>query len=85
VLGATMLFVVTFAMENGMLGALLIFAPKILYAVHAVAPASSSRTPLEDQQLAGVLMWSVSGIVDLAVLGVLFVAWLRSSDRRVLA
>ena len=84
-LGATMLFLITFAMQNGMLGALLIFAPKVLYAVHATAPAWSSRTPLEDQQLAGVLMWSVSGVVDLGVLAVLFVAWLRSSDRRLLA
>ncbi len=81
-LGATMIFVVTFAMENAMLAAILIFAPRILYVVHAVAPAWSPLTPLEDQQLAGVLMWSVSGLADLVALAWLFVAWLASSDRR---
>jgi cytochrome c oxidase assembly factor CtaG len=83
-LGAAILFVATFAMQNGMLGALLIFAPRVLYAAYAVAPSWSTRTPLEDQQLAGVLMWSVSAVVDLGVLGYLFVAWLGSSDRRVI-
>ena len=81
-LGATMLFVVTFAMENAMLAAILIFAPRVLYAVHAVAPAWSPLTPIEDQQLAGVLMWSVTGVVDLFALCLLFVAWLASGERR---
>ena len=81
-LGGTMIFVVTFAMENAMLAAILIFASKVLYPVHLAAPAWSSLTPIEDQQLAGVLMWSVTGIVDLVALVWLFVAWLASSDRR---
>lgn len=81
-LGATMLFVATFAMQNGMLGAILIFAPRVLYPAHAIAPGWSAFTPLEDQQLAGVLMWLVTGLIDLIVLGVLFVTWLASSERR---
>ena len=81
-LGAAMLFVATFAMQNGMLGAILIFAPRALYAVHAVAPPWSPLNPLEDQQAAGILMWVVSGTVDLVAIGVLFVAWLGSSERR---
>lgn len=81
-LGATMIFVVTFAMENAMLAAILIFAPRVLYDVHAIAPAWSPLTPVEDQQLAGVLMWSVTGVADLVALAWLFVAWLASSDRR---
>ncbi len=81
-LGATMIFVMTFAMENAMLAAILIFAPMVLYAVHAVAPEWSPLTPIEDQQLAGVLMWSVTGVVDLVAAGWLFVTWLASSERR---
>ena len=81
-IGATMLFVVTFAMENAMLAAILIFAPISLYTAHAVAPAWSPLSPLEDQQLAGVLMWSVTGVVDLLALCLLFVAWLASGERR---
>jgi len=77
-----MIFVVTFAMENAMLAALLIFAPKVLYSVHRSAPAWSGLTPLEDQQLAGVLMWAVTGAVDLLALCLLFVALLASAQRR---
>lgn len=81
-LGATMIFVVTFAMENAMLAAILIFAPRVLYPVHAVLPAWSPLTPLEDQQLAGVLMWSVTGVVDLVALCLLFAALLAGRGRR---
>ena len=81
-LAATMLFVLTFAMENGMLAAILTFAPRVLYAPHVAAPPWSPLTPLEDQQLAGVLMWLVTGLIDLGVLAALFVAWLRSGERR---
>ncbi len=81
-LGATMLFVLTFAMENGMLAAILVFAPRVLYAPYVAAPAWSPLSPLEDQQLAGIAMWLVTGVIDLGVLAVLFVAWLRSGERR---
>ncbi|HET7838024.1 MAG TPA: cytochrome c oxidase assembly protein [Variovorax sp.] len=80
--GAVMIFLVAFAMENAMLAAILIFAPAVLYVVHAAAPAWSPWSALEDQQLAGILMWSVTGVVDLLALCLLFVAWLASSDRR---
>jgi cytochrome c oxidase assembly factor CtaG len=39
-------------------------------------------TPLEDQQLAGLLMWVPAGLVSAAGGLVLFAAWLRESDRR---
>lgn len=80
--GAIMVFLITFAMENAMLAAILIFAPGVLYVVHAVAPAWSPWTPVQDQQVAGILMWSVTAAVDLLALCLLFVAWLASSDRR---
>lgn len=80
--GATMILVVTYGAQSAMLGAILIFAPVVLYGVHAVAPAWSPLTPLADQQLAGVLMWSVTWLVDLLALCLLFIAWLASSDRK---
>jgi putative membrane protein len=81
-IGGTMIFVVTFAMENAMLAALLIFAPRVLYSVHSATPAWSGLKPLEDQQLAGVLMWAVTGLVDMLALCLLFVALLASAQRR---
>lgn len=81
-LAATMLFVLTFAMQNGMLAAILTFAPKVLYAPHREAPTWAALTPLEDQQLAGILMWLVTGLIDLGVVAALFLAWMRSGERR---
>ena len=71
---------VTAMMMMGFLGALLTFAPRLLY------PAYSDRTlllgidPARDQQLAGLLMWVPSGLPYLAVGLVLAVTLLRHPD-----
>ena len=43
--------------QMGLLGALIAFAPRPLYAVHFASTAAWGLTPLADQQLAGLLMW----------------------------
>lgn len=43
--------------QMGLLGALLTFTPQPLYAWHMVTTQSWGLTPLEDQQLAGLIMW----------------------------
>lgn len=43
--------------QMGLLGALLTFAGRPLYAAHALTTAPWGLSPLEDQQLAGLLMW----------------------------
>jgi len=63
------------------LGALLALSPRVWYAPYAAAKPSG-LTPLEDQQLAGLLMW-IPASVAFAALGLaLFAAWLHESDRR---
>jgi putative membrane protein len=42
----------------------------------------SGITPLEDQQLAGLLMWVPASLIFVVGGLVLFAAWLRESDRR---
>jgi len=57
----------------GLLGALLTFALVPLYAPHYLTAAAWGLTPLEDQQMAGVIMWApASFIYLLAALGLLF-------------
>src|SRR5690606_38436678 len=52
--------------HSGMLGALLTFARRPLYATYAASDAMPfGLTALEDQQLAGLLMWTPAGIVYL--------------------
>jgi len=79
--GAAVFYVFATALHSGVLGALLTLSPRVWYGAY-VAPKVDGLTPLEDQQLAGLLMWIPAGLA-LAVLGlVLFAAWLQESDRR---
>lgn len=49
----------------GLLGALLTFAGSPLYAWHLGHTAPWGLTPLEDQQLAGLIMWVAGGVIYL--------------------
>jgi putative membrane protein len=64
------------------LGALIIFTPKILYATYANAPRISSLSPMNDQQIAGVLMAMGVNMVYLFVLSVVFFKWLNHEESR---
>lgn len=50
----------------GLLGALITFAPRPLYAQHLLAPLAYGLDALEDQQLAGFLMWVPAILPNLA-------------------
>ncbi|WP_062227697.1 cytochrome c oxidase assembly protein [Aureimonas frigidaquae] len=45
-------------MQMGLLGALITFAPRPLYAAHFLAPEAFGLSALSDQQLAGLIMWA---------------------------
>ena len=65
-------------MHMGMLGALLTFAPHLLYPQH---PAGfSGFDQLSDQQLSGLLMWVPGGFVYTVAALVLTALWLKRSD-----
>ncbi len=81
--GMSVLCVVTMGMQGGLLGALLTFAGTSFYPVQSAGAASWGLTPLEDQQLAGLIMWLPAGLVYLGVAAALFVAWLRNDDVRI--
>ena len=77
--GSALLFVTAFSMQNGLLGAILTFSGHPLYSSYRSTTASWGLTPLEDQQIAGLLMWIPGSIIHLATLGFLFVEWLRAA------
>lgn len=57
---------------SGFLGVLIIFSPYVWYASHIHETALYGLTALEDQQLAGAIMWVPAGVVYLAAfLGVM--------------
>jgi putative membrane protein len=78
--GAAVVYVFATAVHGGILGALLTVSPRVWYAPY-VAHHPPGLTPLEDQQLAGLLMWVPAGLALVAAGLVLFAAWLRQSDR----
>ncbi|GGC45371.1 hypothetical protein GCM10011504_24780 [Siccirubricoccus deserti] len=55
------------AAQSGALGAVLTFAPRPLFAEHATTTLAWGFSPLEDQQLGGLLMWVPGGIAFAAV------------------
>jgi len=80
--GTALLFVATFGVQNGLLGALLTFAGRPLYVAYLPTTAAWGLTPLEDQQLSGLIMWIPASLIHLVTLGVLFVAWMHAAERR---
>ena len=80
--GAGVFYVFTTAVHTGILGALLTFAPRLWYPAYAATAPAWGLTPLEDQQIGGLIMWVPAGLVYIAAGLVMFAAWLRHSERR---
>jgi putative membrane protein len=78
--GAAVVYLFVTALHSGVLGALLTISPRVWYAPY-LAHHRVGLTPLEDQQLAGLLMWVPAGLAFVAGALFLFAAWLRQSDR----
>jgi cytochrome c oxidase assembly factor CtaG len=64
------------------LGALLTFSPHAVFPVYEAGAAAWGTTALEDQQQAGAMMWSLSGIVYMAAGAAVFGLWLARAHRR---
>jgi putative membrane protein len=77
--GLAVFFVFATSMHTSILGALITFARTLWY------PAYGGTSPhaLEDQQLAGLIMWIPAGVIFTIVALALFAAWLGESERRV--
>jgi putative membrane protein len=71
------------AVHSSILGALITIAPGVWYPAYASAASTWHLDSLEDQQLAGLLMWVPSGVIFIVFGLALFAAWLGESDKRV--
>ena len=79
--GASVLYLFTTAVHTSILGVLLTFAATVWYPDYAATTPAWGLTPLEDQQLGGLIMWIPAGLVYLIGGLALFALWLRESDR----
>jgi putative membrane protein len=80
--GVAVLFVFTTALHSGALGALFTFGSRVIYPLYAERSEALGVSALEDQQLAGLIMWIPFSLTFLIVGLALFAAWLGESDRR---
>jgi putative membrane protein len=82
--GAGVLYLFTTSIHSGILGALLTFTTRIWYPIYSDSTASWGLTPLEDQQLGGLIMWVPAGLVYIVAALFMFAGWMRESEKRVL-
>ena len=81
--GHRVLYLALAGVQSGALGALLTFARSPLYDAHVALREQwgvEGLTSLEDQQLAGVIMWVPAGVIYMGAAAWLFLRWLRAMD-----
>ena len=72
--GAAIGYVFVTAAHSGALGALITFAPNVIYPVYG---------SIDDQQLAGLIMWIPAGVLLTIAAVALMIGWLAEAERRV--
>jgi putative membrane protein len=80
--GAATFYVFGTAAHCSALGALLTFSTVLWYPAYRQTTQAWGLSPLQDQQLGGVIMWVPSALVFIVVGLALFAKWLRESDKR---
>jgi putative membrane protein len=79
--GIAVAYLFTTALHSGLLGALIALAKSVWYPAYTDTAAFWGLTPLEDQQLGGLIMWIPACSVYLVAGLALFAGWLRESGR----
>jgi hypothetical protein len=80
--GASVFYVFTTGLHSSVLGALLTFARVPWYPAYAESAKAWGLTALEDQQLAGFIMWVPRGCLYVLAGLAFFAAWLKESEWR---
>jgi putative membrane protein len=81
--GAAVLYVFTTALHSGLLGAIITFATRAWYPSYFQTTAAWGLTPLEDQQIGGLIMWAPACVSYIIAGLALFAGWMRDSALRV--
>jgi putative membrane protein len=77
--GAAVFYLFATSLHTGFLGVLFAFARRPLYPAQTAGAAEWGLTPLEDQQLAGLVMWVPAGLVYTAAALALAGLWIARS------
>ncbi|MBA1144753.1 cytochrome c oxidase assembly protein [Mesorhizobium neociceri] len=68
--------------HTSILGALMALAPRVLYSAQTQTAMAWGLTPLEDQQLAGMIMWVPAGTIYASAALTMLALWIRGSSGR---
>jgi putative membrane protein len=83
--GLGVLYVFLAAMQSSVLGVLMLLSRSVWYEAHQPYVAYWDMTPLEDQQLAGVIMWVPAGTIYAITALWLLASWLNRLERTTLS
>lgn len=79
--GSAMAYLITQMPQNSFLGVAIMFSSSPLYPHYVTLQRAWGPTPLEDQQLAGAIMWLVGDALFLAAIFVVLAALAKSEGR----
>jgi putative membrane protein len=79
--GIAIPYLFTTSLHTGILGALMTFAERPWYSFYAQTTALWGVSPLQDQQLAGLIMWVLHGTIFMLLFILYFGMWLRALDQ----
>ncbi len=80
--GIGVIYLFTAAIQSSALGALMTFASQPWYPSYGASEIAWGLSPLDDQRLAGLIMWVPGGVIYTLVAAGLFVVWLNALDRK---
>lgn len=79
--GGSVFYLIAAGVQGSALGALLTFSRTVWYSAGSEAAALWGITPLEDQQLAGLIMWVPPVVVYLGTAAWILARWLEADGR----
>jgi len=80
--GSAVLYLFTTSLHSGLLGALLSLSDSVWYSSYVGLTKPWGLTPIEDQQLGGLIMWIPAGFVYLFAALLMFVGWMQTAELR---
>ena len=78
---AAFFYLITQMPQNSFLGVAIMWAPSALYPHYESLQRDWGPTPLEDQQLAGAIMWLVGDALFLFAVFAVLATWMRAEER----
>ncbi len=81
-LGISLLYLFTTGLQMSLMGALFTFAGHPLYSAYAAQQSKTGIDALQDQQLAGLIMWVPGGLLFTLLSAGFFIAWFNALEER---